>query len=43
MEGLKTENIKMNMPYTDFIKSTLSKLNDIEKAEYSRDALGYKS
>lgn len=41
MQGLKTEMVELNTPYTDFIKHIFSKLNEMEKEEYNREGIGY--
>lgn len=41
MQGLKTEMVQMNTPYTDFIRSVLSKLGSMDKENDSREGIGY--
>lgn len=43
MQGLKTEMVQMNTPYTDFIRSVLSKLDSMDKENDSREGIGYAS
>jgi hypothetical protein len=41
LQGLKTEMVQINTPYTDFIRHVLSKLGNIEKNEAEHEGIGY--
>ena len=43
MKGIKTESVSLNMPYVDFIKYILNKLDYIEKSTASYIGCGFES